>query len=85
VDIKEGTLGGVVCGNYLDGTGEKNQDSGDSTIDVKGDGYTIGGNKVVRPYVDGFQVHNMHQGFGCGNIFANNKSTVDSVNGWGIT
>ena len=41
VDIKEGTHDGVVSGNTLDGTGEKNQNSGDSTIDVKGDKYLI--------------------------------------------
>jgi hypothetical protein len=84
VDIKEGTHGGVVSDNYLDGTGEQNQNSGDSTIDVKGDGYTISGNTVVHPFLDGFQVHNVYQSFGCGNVFANNKFTVDSATGWGI-
>jgi F5/8 type C domain len=84
VDIKEGTHGGVVSGNYLDGTGESNQNSADSTIDVKGDGYTISGNTVVHPLLDGFQVHNVYQSFGCGNVFTANKFTVDSASGWGI-
>jgi hypothetical protein len=84
VDIKEGTHGGVVSGNYLDGTGESNQNSADSTIDVKGDGYTVSGNTVVHPYLDGFQVHNVYQSFGCGNVFSGNRFTVDSATGWGI-
>jgi hypothetical protein len=84
VDIKEGTHGGAVSGNYLDGTGESNQNSADSTIDVKGDGYTISGNTVVHPYLDGFQVHNVYQSYGCGNVFSGNQFTVDSASGWGI-
>ncbi|MEU3462848.1 right-handed parallel beta-helix repeat-containing protein [Streptomyces sp. NPDC006733] len=84
IDIKEGTKGGVVRGNILDGTGEKNQNSGDSTIDVKGDKYVIDGNTVSHPYTDGFQVHNVYDPYGCGNAFTNNKFTLGSAPGYGI-
>ncbi|AHH94744.1 hypothetical protein GCM10010174_37020 [Kutzneria viridogrisea] len=84
VDIKEGTHDGVVSGNVLDGTGERNQNSGDSTIDVKGDRYTISGNTVSHPYTDGFQVHNVYQSYGCGNTFSDNKFTLGSAPGYGI-
>ncbi|WP_329046137.1 right-handed parallel beta-helix repeat-containing protein [Amycolatopsis sp. NBC_01488] len=84
VDIKEGTHDGVVSGNTLDGTGEKNQNSGDSTIDVKGDKYLITGNKVTHPYLDGFQTHNVWGQTGCGNTFTKNTFTLTNAQGYGI-
>ncbi|MFD4526157.1 right-handed parallel beta-helix repeat-containing protein [Streptomyces sp. NPDC058470] len=84
IDIKEGTKGGTVRGNTLDGTGEKNQNSGDSTIDVKGDNYVIDANTVSTPYTDGFQVHNVYDPYGCGNKFTSNKFTLGSAPGYGI-
>ncbi|WP_372665859.1 right-handed parallel beta-helix repeat-containing protein [Amycolatopsis kentuckyensis] len=84
IDIKEGTHDGVISGNTLDGTGEKNQNSGDSTIDVKGDGYRITGNKVTHPYLDGFQTHNVWGSTGCGNTFTGNTFTLTNSQGYGI-
>jgi len=84
VDIKEGTHDGVISGNTLDGAGEKNQNSGDSTIDVKGDHYTITGNTATNPYLDGFQVHNVWDNAGCGNTFSKNKFVISNANGYGI-
>jgi chitosanase len=84
IDIKEGTNSGLVSGNTLDGTGEKDQNSGDSTIDVKGDGYSIIGNTVSHPYTDGFQVHNVYAKYGCGNTFANNTFALGGAPGYGV-
>jgi len=84
IDIKEGTHDGVVSGNILDGTGEKNQNSGDSTIDVKGDKYLITGNQVTHPYLDGFQTHNVWGKTGCGNTFTKNTFTLTNAQGYGI-
>lgn len=84
IDIKEGTKGGLVRGNTLDGTGEKNQNSGDSTIDVKGDRYVVDGNTVTHPYTDGFQVHNVYDPYGCGNTFTGNTFTLGSARGYGV-
>jgi hypothetical protein len=84
IDIKEGTHSGVVRGNTLDGTGEKNKNSGDSTIDVKGDGYVIDGNTVSHPFLDGFQVHDVYDPYGCGNSFTANKFTISAARGYGI-
>ncbi|GAA1222195.1 hypothetical protein GCM10009665_10510 [Kitasatospora nipponensis] len=84
VDIKEGTHSGVIRGNTFDGTGEKDQNSGDSTIDVKGDGYTIDSNTVTHPYTDGFQVHNVYAAYGCGNTFTKNRFTLGGAAGYGI-
>ena len=84
IDVKEGTRAGTISGNVLDGTGEKNQNSGDSTIDVKGDGYTVSGNTVSHPYTDGFQVHNAYGAYGCGNAFSGNRFTLAGAPGYGI-
>ncbi|MFI9381789.1 right-handed parallel beta-helix repeat-containing protein [Kutzneria sp. NPDC052558] len=84
IDVKEGTHDGVISGNTLDGTGEKNENSGDSTIDVKGDKYTITGNTVRNGYLDGIQLHNVWGKTGCGTTFSNNTFTVTNANGYGI-
>lgn len=84
IDIKEGTHDGVISGNTLDGTGEKNENSADSTIDVKGDHYTITGNTVKHPYLDGFQVHNVWAKTGCGNTFTKNTFVISNAAGYGI-
>ena len=84
IDVKEGTKAGTISGNTLDGTGEKNQNSGDSTIDVKGDGYTVSSNTVSHPYTDGFQVHNVYAAYGCGNSFSGNRFTLSGAPGYGI-
>lgn len=84
IDIKEGTKGGIIRGNTLDGTGEQNQNSGDSTIDVKGDNYTLDTNTVTNPFTDGFQVHNAYGAYGCGNTFVGNTFILGSAPGYGI-
>ncbi|WP_217709717.1 right-handed parallel beta-helix repeat-containing protein [Amycolatopsis sp. Hca4] len=84
IDIKEGTHDGLISGNTLDGTGEKNQNSADSTIDVKGDNYTITGNKISNGYLDGIQTHNVWEKTGCGNTFTKNTFVVTNKSGWGI-
>ena len=62
VDIKEGTVGGIIQGNIFDGSGISGVNSGDSVIDVKGSGYSITGNTVQNlalspTLLDAFQVH----------------------------
>ncbi len=84
IDIKEGTHDGLVSGNTLDGTGEKNANSADSTIDVKGNNYTITGNTAFNAYLDTFQTHDVYTKNGCGNIFSKNKLTVTKASGYGI-
>jgi hypothetical protein len=84
LDIKEGTHDGVVSGNTFDGSGEQDKNSGDSTIDAKGDDYTIDGNKVSDPYLDGFQTHTAQSPYGCGNTFAGNTFSITDSDGYGI-
>jgi hypothetical protein len=47
IDIKEGTTGGVIRGNYLGGDKLASKNSADSWIEVKGNDYLIEGNHGV--------------------------------------
>jgi parallel beta-helix repeat protein len=84
IDVKEGTHDGLISGNTLDGAGEKNQHDADSTMDIKGDKYTITGNTAKNGYLDVIQLHNVWGKTGCGNTFSKNTLTVTNKNGYGI-
>jgi hypothetical protein len=75
VDIKEGTSSGVVAGNRFDGAAIT---GADSWVDVKGNGWLISGNQGTRAPEDGYQVHEIVDGFGYRNLFSGNKSAVDA-------
>jgi hypothetical protein len=80
VDIKEGTTGGTLSGNSFDGAGSTDADS---WVDVKGNDWTITGNTGVHSSGDGFQTHQVVDGWGTGNRFADNTATVDGA-GYGF-
>jgi hypothetical protein len=75
VDIKEGTSDGVVAGNRFDGSSIR---GADSWVDVKGNGWLIADNRGVRAPEDGYQVHEIVDGFGYRNLFTGNVSQVDA-------
>jgi copper-binding protein NosD len=79
VDIKEGTTGGVLRGNTFDGSSIV---AADSWVDVKGNGWTIEGNTGTAAPEDGFQVHEVVDGWGRDNVFTGNTGTVGG--GYGI-
>lgn len=76
VDIKEGTSGGTVRGNSFDGA-SLTKDGGDSWVDVKGNNWIIEGNVGINSSMDGFQVHEILDGWGKGNRFKGNTATVN--------
>jgi parallel beta-helix repeat protein len=89
IDIKEGTVGGLIKGNNFDGRGISGQHFADSWVDVKGSGYTLDGN--VGTFVagtgtlaDGYQVHQIVAGSGCGNVWRNNNSDLGGVGAYAI-
>lgn len=84
IDVKEGTRGGVISGNRLDGTGQQGEHYGDSAIDLKGNGYTVTGNTVTDPRTDGIQLHTVTDGDGCANVFRQNRFTLGRAPGFGI-
>ena len=75
VDLKEGTSGGVLSGNRFDGAGIT---GADSWVDVKGNGWLIVGNRGTDAPVDGYQVHEILDGWGYRNLFGANLSTVNA-------
>jgi hypothetical protein len=75
VDIKEGTTGGVLSGNTFDGSGMTGSHA-DSWVDVKGNRWLIEGNKGRGSRGDGFQTHQVVDGWGRDNVFKGNIAEV---------
>lgn len=84
VDVKEGTSGGRVLGNVFDGSAIGGDKANDSWIDVKGNGYLIQGNSGKTTPKDGFQTHQIIQGWGTHNVFRANTIDLDGGTGVGI-
>jgi hypothetical protein len=85
IDVKEGTVNGVISGNTFNGTGISGANFADSFIDAKGNNYTISNNKGTGPagVVDGYQTSSQVPSAGCGNRFTGNVSQLNS-GGFGI-
>lgn len=81
IDIKEGTTGGVISGNTFDGSGLTGANYDDSWVDIKGNGYTVTGNRGTRTTNDGFQTHSQFPGWGCGTVFRGNDSDLTGATG----
>ncbi|PRB09410.1 hemagglutinin protein [Microbacterium sp. MYb72] len=88
IDVKEGTEGGVVRGNTFDGTGLSGQNSADSWIDVKGNGYLFEDNTGTFSspgvFANGYETHNPLTGWGCGNIWRGNDSDLGGVGRYAV-
>jgi hypothetical protein len=76
IDIKEGTTGGQIIGNTLNGTGMV-ASAATAWVNVKGNNWTIEGNTGADSSKDGFQVHQVYPGWGIGNVFRDNKAEVN--------
>lgn len=74
IDIKEGTSDGVLFNNTFDGSSLADADS---WVDVKGRGWTIEGNTGRNSPKDGFQTHEIIDGWGTNNVFRNNTAEVN--------
>jgi Cellulose binding domain len=88
IDIKEGTVNGVVSGNHFNG-GLSGLHFADSWLDVKGSNYTLTGNVGVYgtsggTLVDGYQVHQILAPYGCGNVFRSNSFDLGGVGNYAI-
>jgi hypothetical protein len=80
VDVKEGTTGGVVDGNTFDGS---DITGADSWVDVKGNNWLVVDNTGRHAPKDGFQTHQILDGWGDHNVFSGNRAVVDGP-GFGI-
>ena len=72
VDIKEGSTGGQVLNNHLDGTLTSTTKG---WVNVKGNNYLVSGNTAVNTGDDGYQVHRVIAGWGNNNTFVGNSAT----------
>lgn len=96
-DLKEGTDSGIVRGNVFRRVGTSGENSADSAVDVKGNGWVVEDNVVtqamaawnddgtMRPsrFADGFQTHEVADGYGTGNVVRHNV-VIGDIPGWGV-
>jgi hypothetical protein len=87
IDIKEGTTGGIIRNNVMNGAGISGENYADSFLDVKGNAYVIEDNVgfVNGPssILDGIQIHDKLGVWGKRNVFRNNSISL-STRGYGI-
>jgi hypothetical protein len=82
IDIKEGTIGGIISGNHFNGTG-MNSSSATSWVNVKGNDWKITDNTGSQSVQDGLSDHQVYPGWGLDNVFTANVLTVNGP-GFGI-
>ena len=75
IDVKEGTTGGLIRGNSFDGAALEGD--ADSWVDIKGNDWVIEANTGRRSNGDGFQTHEILDGWGTRNLFRGNTATVE--------
>jgi hypothetical protein len=76
VDVKEGTTGGWVVDNVMDGTG---MTGGDSLVDVKGNDWVVERNTASHGPEDGIQTHRILEGWGARNTIRDNTIGIDDL------
>ena len=80
IDVKEGTTGGVLVGNVIDGSA---MTESDTWVNLKGNNYLVQGNTGTSASENGFETHDILPGWGDFNVFDANTGTVDG-SGYGI-
>jgi hypothetical protein len=84
IDVKEGTSDGRIIGNVFDGADLGGSKHNDSWVDVKGNGYLIERNTGSNTNADGFQTHEIVDGWGTGNVFRANVIDLGDSGGVGV-
>ena len=82
IDIKEGTTGGVISGNTLNGIGMVSS-AATSWVNVKGNDWLVEDNTGTHSIGNGFSVHQVYPGWGLDNVFRDNRAIVNGP-GFGI-
>ena len=80
IDIKEGTVGGIVKGNRFDGAG---MTAASAWMNIKGNAWTIDSNHGQNSPENGYETHNILQEWGDYNLFSNNSGAVNG-SGYGV-
>ncbi|MFW6695550.1 sheath polysaccharide-degrading enzyme [Streptomyces sp. MAR4 CNX-425] len=81
IDIKEGTTGARIIGNTFDGSGLTGAHYDDSWVDIKGNDVLVEGNTGTRTTNDGFQTHEVQDGWGCHAVFRDNHADLTGASG----
>ncbi len=79
VDIKEFTTGGLIENNFFDGQGMKGENSSESWVNVKGNGYLIKNNRGQNSILHGFKQVVRIVGWGDSNRFEGNEGTLNNT------
>lgn len=96
-DLKEGTDSGTLRGNVFRRVGGSGMNSADSAVDVKGNNWVIEDNTVEdagapwlndgvatpSEFTDGYQTHQVYDGYGNHNVFRRNR-VVGPIPGYGV-
>jgi hypothetical protein len=84
LEIKEGTSGGVIRGNTIDGSGMvQTQSWNDSWAEIKGNNYLIEDNVGTRSIKHGFETF-ASSGYGNNNTFRGNRAEQIPSSGYGF-
>lgn len=81
IDIKEGTTGARIIGNSFDGSGLTGNNYDDSWVDIKGNDVLVENNTGTNTTNDGFQTHEVQNGWGCNAVFRGNESDLGGSSG----
>ncbi|MEO3848166.1 sheath polysaccharide-degrading enzyme [Streptomyces sp. B8F3] len=81
VDIKEGTTGARIIGNTFDGSGLTGANYDDSWVDIKGNDVLVADNTGRGTTNDGYQTHEVQDGWGCNATFRGNSSDLGGATG----
>jgi hypothetical protein len=86
LEMKEGTTGGLIRGNTIDGTGMvQTQSYNDSWAEIKGNDYLIEDNRGAKSIKYGFQTYVQTSGWGNNNVFRRNRVEQLPSGGIGFT
>jgi Right handed beta helix region len=81
IEAKEGTTGGLIRGNSMNGTGAMNHT--ESWSMVSGNDWSVIGNSGTQSSRHGFRVNGATPGWGFGTVFAGNTGAVNA-SGYGV-
>ncbi|MHA4814706.1 right-handed parallel beta-helix repeat-containing protein [Streptomyces aculeolatus] len=81
VDVKEGTTGARIIGNTFDGSGLTGANYDDSWVDIKGNDVLVADNTGRGTTNDGYQTHEVQDGWGCNATFRGNRSDLGGATG----
>lgn len=81
IEAKEGTSGGVIAGNILDGTNAMMR--AEAWVKVGGNNWTVTSNRGTNSTLNGFRIQGRGSEWGMRNVFTDNSATINAA-GYGF-